>query len=148
MASKLKNIIVFAIIAVIIILVYFFFFNKPADQGSLVSSNVPLLPVTTNTNTNITNINLNAGNNDTLSQNFLSLLLGVKSITLDDSIFKEGSPFFSLNDSSITLTQDGTEGRPNPFAPIGVDAGIVANPTPSTLPTVGTTNTNTVNKPN
>ena len=148
MAPKIKNIIIFSIIAVIIILVYFFFFNKPGDQGSLVSSNVPTLPITTSTNMNIVNVNLKTGDNDALSQNFLSLLLGVKSITLNDSIFQEGSPFFSLVDSSITLTQDGTEGRTNPFAPIGVDIGIVTNPAPSILPVTRTTKTNTVNKPN
>lgn len=152
MTPKLKNIIVFIIIAVIIILLYFFFLNKKTDDRSLISSEVPSLPVTVNTNmnTNIANINFNGQNNDELSQNFLSILLGVKSITLDDSIFKSDSPFFTLVDSSIFLTQDGTEGRTNPFAPIGVD--VINTPPPSTTPasnSPSTTNsTNPANKPN
>jgi hypothetical protein len=152
---KLRNIIILVIIATIIILSYVFFISSQEEEGSLVSSDVSTLPVTTSANTNIADVNLNAGDNDALSQNFLSLLLGVKSITLDDSIFKDGSAFFTLVDSSITLTQDGTEGRVNPFAPIGTDANMIPA-TPNTQPVTppagatsgATTGTNTTSKPN
>jgi len=60
-----------------------------------------------------------------ITQDFLTLLLGVKSIKLDDSIFKDPA-FINLHDSSISLTPDGTEGRPNPFAPIGNDTSTSA----------------------
>ncbi|MFA6000215.1 MAG: hypothetical protein WC783_04560 [Candidatus Paceibacterota bacterium] len=152
---KLRNIIILIIIAAIIILSYVYFVGNQEEEGSLVSSDVPTLPVTTSTNANIADVDLKAGDNDALSQSFLSLLLGVKSITLDDSIFKNGSAFFTLVDSSITLTQDGTEGRVNPFAPIGTDINTIpATPdtqsvTPPTGATSGaTTSTGTTNKPN
>ena len=51
------------------------------------------------------------------------VLLNVKNIKLDDSIFSDIA-FSNLRDSSITLIPDGTEGRPNPFAPIGSDASV------------------------
>ena len=130
MLPKIKNIIIFTIVAIIIILVYIFFFSGGEDQSSLISSS-PSLPVTTNTNTDSVGINLDSQADDALSQSFLSLLLGVQSITLNDSIFKPGSAFFSLYDSSIILVPDGTEGRANPFAPIGSDPTLV---TPSSAP--------------
>lgn len=153
MSSKIKNIIIFVIIAIVIILAYVFFFSgNQNNQAPLISSDVPSLPVTTGVNTNIANVNLDTSDNDVLSQNFLSLLLGVKSITLDDSIFKDGSAFYSLIDSSISLVQDGNEGRSNPFAPIGTDINTapVLPPAGTTTPENKTTtpSTNPVNKPN
>ena len=55
-----------------------------------------------------------------VAKDFLTLLLSVKNIKLDDAIFFDVA-FNSLHDSSITLIPDGTEGRPNPFAQFGND---------------------------
>ena len=54
------------------------------------------------------------------ANDFLTLLLGVKNIKLEDAIFSDPA-FQSLRDSSIVLVPDGNEGRPNPFAPLGQD---------------------------
>ena len=63
------------------------------------------------------------------AQNLLSVLLNVKTIKLDDSIFSTPA-FKNLHDSSITLVPDASPGRPNPFAQFGNDA------TPTTSPAV------------
>lgn len=59
-----------------------------------------------------------------LSKDFLTVLLSIKNINLDDSIFSNVA-FMNLKDSTILLVPDGNEGRPNPFAPIGTDNNIV-----------------------
>lgn len=59
-----------------------------------------------------------------LSKDFLTVLLSIKNINLDDSIFSNVA-FVNLKDSTILLVPDGSEGRPNPFAPIGTDNNIV-----------------------
>ena len=109
---KIKNILIFGGLGIAMILIYVFFIKKSTVDTPLTSST----PISTEGSPD-----LNSGvGNPSLTQDFLSLLLSVKSIKLDDTIFSD-SAFLSLQDSSITLVPDGTEGRKNPFAPIGVD---------------------------
>lgn len=125
---KIRNIIIFIAIGAVLVLVYIFYIKpSPNDTANLISSGgVPAVPAVSNTVT---------GNvNGTTTQDFLSLLLNVKSINLDDSIFSDNA-FISLHDSSIVLTPDGTEGRPNPFAQFGNDVVVVV-PLICTLPKV------------
>ena len=119
MKGKIKNIIILVVVAVILILVYFYFIKGNSDQTALISSSPnPVLPA-------------NGANADSqITQDFLSLLLNVRSIKLDDTIFSDVA-FKNLSDSSITLTPDGTEGRTNPFAPLG-SATITAPVKPKT----------------
>lgn len=108
---KPKNILIFIGIGAVLVLIYIFFIKATPEQAGLVSSTTNGEPTSTNATTN----------GDTLgAKNFLSILLNVKNIKLDDSIFSDAA-FNTLQDSSIILTPDGTEGRPNPFAPIGTD---------------------------
>ena len=129
MSSKIKNIIILVVVAVVLILVYIFFIKKAPDSPSLTSSS----------GSSATATEVNGNNPSTevsdLSSSFISLLLSVKSIKLDDSILTDQT-FLSLKDSSITLVQDGNEGRTNPFAPIGTE-----DITPLTTPTTPTTPT-------
>ena len=121
MLKTIKNIIIYVILAAVLTLVYLYFIKKSPNQEILISSVATTLPETkTNDQTS------------KLTKDFLSILLNVKNIKLDDSIFL--SPAFSnLRDSSISLVQDQIEGRLNPFAPLGSD--IVATPvTPIILP--------------
>ena len=98
-------------------MVYIFFIKKaPATDATLTSS------LDTST---IPNASVTTEETSQISKDFISLLLSVKSIKLDDSILKNQA-YLSLRDSSITLTQDGNEGRPNPFAPIGSESVIPA----------------------
>jgi len=123
MASKIKNIIIFTVIAALLILVYIFFIKPAPEQQNLISSPVA---GTTLPNTDTTD------QNSLIARNFLSLLLSVKSIKLDDSIFSSPD-FINLHDSSILLIPPVDEGRPNPFAPIGSDITVIP-PTPITPP--------------
>jgi len=117
---KVKNIIIFLLVFAIIVAAYIFFFKKPSqDNGSALVSSTGSSAIATASPAG----NMSA---DSATQDFLNLLLSVKEIKLDDSIFSDIA-FQSLDGShSITLTPDGTEGRPNPFAPIGSD--VVATP--------------------
>ncbi|MBI3888502.1 hypothetical protein HY311_01780 [Candidatus Nomurabacteria bacterium] len=126
---KIRNIIIFAAIAVALVLIYVFFFKpSSSDQANLVSS----APATSDTG----NSGANIPNGTTLvTQDFLTLLLNVKHIKLDDSIFADPA-FGSLHDSSITLVPDATTGRPNPFAQFGNDAVSVPAVIPTTPPPI------------
>src|SRR3989344_5171527 len=98
---KTRNIIIFAIITAIFILLYLFFVKKEPETASLVS--LPLSPTASFATPSA---------DFSITQDFLTLLLNVKNIKLDDSIFIDQA-FESLRDSSITLIPDGNEGRPN-----------------------------------
>jgi hypothetical protein len=133
MASKIKNIIIFVIIAAVFILIYIFFIKPSPDQASLVSS--PSGTSLPNVNDSGIGTNIPSGNS-LVPKNFLTLLLNVKNIKLNDAILSD-PVFNSLRDSSIVLTPDGTEGRPNPFAQFGNDSVTV--PVNNTLNTVTVT---------
>lgn len=129
MTSKIKNILIFVLIGSVMIWVYFFFIkSSPEDQALL-----------TSTSSNVVDQAGVSGENSAIAQDFLALLLNVKSITLQDSIFSDPA-FISLKDSSIELVPDGNEGRPNPFAPIGSDV-VPVTITPTTPATGGNTTT-------
>ena len=146
MAPKIRNIIIFVVIAAILVLIYIFFIKPSSDQSNLVSSP----STTTLPNVNGTPTTLNTTTASPLgTQDFLTLLLNVKNIKLDDSIFVDPA-FSNLHDSSIVLVPDATTGRPNPFAQFGNDVVVpVPNlsapaasnfvPTPAITPPVPTT---------
>ena len=89
---KIKNIIIYVVIAAALVLAYIFFIKAPSSPtATLISS-------TSGSATPDT-----AGNgNPSIAQDFLTLLLSVKDIKLDDIIFS-GNAFNSLHDSSIYL---------------------------------------------
>ena len=127
---KIKNIIIFIIIGAIFVLIYIFFIKQSSpDTATLISS----LPSSTVSNTA-------EDQNSLVTQKFLTLLLSVKNIRLDDAIFSNNA-FISLRDSSIILTPDGNEGRINPFAPLGSDTIVIIPPT-CILPQILNTLTN------
>lgn len=115
MTPTIRNIILFGGIGLALVFLYFTFVKKePEAETSLVVSpatNAPYAPITAT----------QPGSAPAVTSEFLSLLLNIKSIKLDDSIFKDPA-FTVLRDSSIILIQDTPEGRPNPFAPIGSDS--------------------------
>jgi hypothetical protein len=114
MKGKIKNVIFIVIIVAAVFVVYSVFFKKEA---------APALQSTTGATAP-------TPQGQELGQEFLSTLLGLRTIKLDDSIFT--SPSFNfLRDFTTVLIPEGNEGRPNPFAPIGVEFG--APPTEETL---------------
>ncbi len=135
MSSIIKNIIILAVVAIILILAYVFFLKPAPDQSALTSSTGTSTTSTTSTGSSA------------IGGDFLTVLLNVKSIKLDDSIFSDPA-FATLRDSSIQLVSDGTEGRPNPFAPIGSD--VIAAPINALTPNTNspaTTNPGSTNTP-
>lgn len=136
--AKIKNILIFVGILVVLVLVYFFVFKKGPEEASLVSTTGGTVATTAT-------INTNQSENEDVSKNFLSVLLNVRNIKIDDSIFSDPA-FLSLRDSTIELVSDGTEGRPNPFAPLGTDITPVSSPNnlvPATVNNSTTTTTET-----
>ena len=118
MVPKIRNIIIFVIIAAIFVLIFIFYLNSSSDKGSLVST--PSNASSPNTNNTGAKTSVVPDQASLDAKDFLTLLLNVKSIQLDDVILSEPA-FNGLHDSSITLTPDGTEGRPNPFAQFGAE---------------------------
>ncbi|MDD5721137.1 MAG: hypothetical protein PHT16_01665 [Candidatus Pacebacteria bacterium] len=115
---KIKNIIIFVAIALIFFLIYLFFAKPEGEQASLVSSGAnATLP---NMDGSIPNPSTSNTNSE-VAKDFLVIFSNIKNIKLNDAIFSDPA-FNSLHDSSIILIPDGTEGRPNPFAPFGNDA--------------------------
>lgn len=127
MTPKIRNIIIFVIIASIFISIYFFFIKGSSDnQDNLIlsPSNATLPSLgDSGTNKNISN------ETSFIAKDFLTLLLNVKNIKLDDAILSDPA-FNSLHDSSIVLIPDGTEGRPNPFAQFGTESTLPPLPPP------------------
>lgn len=116
MKSKITTIIIIVVALVLFAGYYFFVYKKGADSTPLIqSSNSTSVPMASSVET------------PGLGKEFLTFLLNVRNIKLDDSVFSDSS-FGLLKDSSIELVQDGTEGRINPFAPIGSEN------TPAPLP--------------
>lgn len=108
--DKIKSIIIFLGVAAVIFMVYYLFFKKEPEPESLIS--FPSTSATAVPSVNGTTAP---------AQDFLTLLLSVKSIQLNDAIFSDAA-FASLDAShSIVLVGDGSEGRLNPFAPLGAD---------------------------
>ena len=114
---SLKNIIIFLVIGALIVGGYIYLFPQNEEQDPLLTT-----PAAIPTDPNIPS--------SSADQSFLMLLLGVRNVRLDDVIFSDPA-FLSLRDSSITLIQDGNEGRPNPFAPIGIDIETTPEPPPA-----------------
>lgn len=114
MTPKIRNIIIIVAALVILVLIYFFFFSSPTPQNLVTSSDT--LPNATGTSPSVTTgtgVPATAGD-------FLTLLLNVQNLKLNDAIFSDPA-FKNLHDSSIMLIPDNTQGRPNPFAQFGND---------------------------
>jgi hypothetical protein len=127
---KIRNIIIFISIALVIFLIYVFFIKSSGEQPSLVSSGADAtLPNIDGSTQNTSILNTNSE----VAKDFLVIFSNIKNIKLNDAIFSDPS-FISLHDSSIILTPDGTEGRPNPFAPFGNDVAPVSVNNSSSTP--------------
>ena len=114
-------------------MIYVFFIKSSPDQGSLVlSPSNTSLPDANNLPADI-----NIQNPTSLvARDFLTLLLNVKNIKLNDAVFSDPA-FINLHDTPINLIPDGTEGRPNPFAQFGaenISAPLDVSNVPNTIP--------------
>ena len=89
---KIKNIIIFTAIAATFVLIYIFFIKPSPEEANLVSS--PSNTVLPDVNSTSTDINPNT--TSLLAKDFLTLLLNVKNIKLDDSILSDPAFFHRL----------------------------------------------------
>lgn len=124
---KVKNILIFSSIAIIFAVVFYIFFVKSSpDEGALVvTSPEEAMPADDGM---LNNLDF-TGNKAIVAKDFLTLLLNVRNIKLNDALLNDPA-FTNLRDSSIVLIPDGNEGRPNPFAKLGNDI-IPATPATS-----------------
>lgn len=109
---------------VLTLLIVLFFGNKKAPTGAansgLSSSSGSPISGIVQTGPSVTSAEAAK-----INQEFINQLLNLQAIKLDDSIFSSLA-FQSLEDFTIVLIQPGNEGRPNPFAPFGIDAATGA----------------------
>ncbi|OGI70031.1 hypothetical protein A3A09_02020 [Candidatus Nomurabacteria bacterium RIFCSPLOWO2_01_FULL_42_20] len=105
MSKVLKNILFLVIIVILAAAAYFIFFAK--DEAGQ-----PLLQRTS--------VLFGEGPQLGERSQFLGVLLNIKSIRLDVSIF-DTEAFKNLDDFTVPIISFGNEGRPNPFAPLGFD---------------------------
>ena len=98
--KKNKTLLIILVIVIVAFIGYTIIFNPGEDAGVLTSKN----------------ITTRGGGDNQL----LLLLVNLRSITLDDSLFRDPA-FRDLIDFGQQLTPEPT-GRQNPFAPVGSDS--------------------------
>ncbi len=140
MNPKIKNIIIFAGIFILLVVGYVVFFKKDNTQ-------TPALVTTSGVAGSSTQSTVAGGD---VGREFLTTLLNLQNIKLDDSIFTN-TAFLNLKDFELTLIQETNPGRTNPFLPLGTDSGstnssvgttiITPLPPASPTPTTGGSNT-------
>jgi hypothetical protein len=117
MSKTVKLIIVIAVIIALVVIGATFVTQPEGGTSGLQS-------VTTGNNasplTQTAVTDADVANTQEINREFVSMLLNLRSITLNDDIFSEPA-FQALTDNTIRLNQPGNEGRSNPFAPIGVE---------------------------
>lgn len=115
MKKGTRTIIILIVILAIAVVAYFVFGQGDVQQqGGLVSEN---------TNTSVSSpINQPSSPAIDVGQEFISTLLNLQSINLDTTLFSMPT-FVTLENRTLTFEDVQTNGRPNPFAPIGV--GVV-----------------------
>ena len=119
MKPLLKNILIFGGIFILLVIGYAVFFGGTSATA--------------------------VGGQNAVGAQFLTTLLNLRNIKLDDSIFTDAS-FVSLQDFELTLIPETNPGRMNPFSPLGVDASS-STVTTGTTPSTGTTTTGTTGGP-
>ncbi len=119
--KNLRKILLFVFIFAILVVGYMFFSKKDTNQ--------PAASGTLGSTTGVANVSGSAGRTGVgsdIGREFLTSLLNLKNITLDDSLFTEPS-FTSLQDFSTTVAATSAQGRPNPFAPLGLDSSTATS---------------------
>lgn len=105
MGKAIKTILILVVLGAIVYFgAQFFAPDESADTGLVSSSDTAAA----------------AGDGENIGGEFVTLLLNMRTIKLDDSFFQSTS-FKALEDFSTNIQPENNQGRPNPFAPIGQD---------------------------
>lgn len=124
MGKAIKTIVILIVIgAALYFGAQFFTKDNAAPTSGLVSSNGDGTLAT----------DVTPGSED-IGGEFVTLLLNMKTIKLDEGFFQSSS-FKALQDFSTAIQPENNQGRINPFAPIGQDGG---GTTPAPAATTGT----------
>jgi len=102
--AKYKNITLFVVILLVLFLGYWFFFRGGDSGTSVLVQNAP---------------QAGESRQSEVGRELLVLLLDLKGIVLDERLFSDPA-FRSLQDFGQELIPE-APGRPNPFAPLGVN---------------------------
>ena len=121
-----RNILIIVGAAAVLTVVYFIFFKKGSTDST---SSLQTVAGSDTTPT------LSTGDIQVTSQQFLSELLNIDSIKIDDSIVTNPA-FTVLVDLSNPIEPDTNPGRINPFAPLGSDSAAVSTQVATNDPTL------------
>lgn len=134
MKGVIRNIIILIVLIVLGIVGYSVFFKKNIDdQGGLAT-----------TASSGTTLPVGVSDENAVGREFLGLLLNIRSLKLDDSIFTSQA-FLSLQDFSRPIPPDTNPGRPNPFAPLGADGAAISTQVSTSNPSSVTSTTSVLN---
>lgn len=118
MSKTLKKIIIILVIFALVGVGASLFLGgqgETTSQLQSLGSGTTAAPLTQNAITNTSVVDT-----EEINREFISMLLNLQTINLNDNIFSEPA-FQALVDNTVRLNQPGNQGRPNPFAPIGTD---------------------------
>jgi len=118
MSKTLKKIIIILVIFALVGVGASLFLGgegQTTNQLQSLGSGTTAAPLTQNATTNTS-----VADTEEINREFISMLLNLQTINLNDDIFSEPA-FQALVDNTVRLNQPGNQGRPNPFAPIGTD---------------------------
>lgn len=120
MSKNIKKVIIVLIVLILIVVGASMFSGKTSQTPSLQSTTTggTAAPLTQNASTSQA-----MKDTESINREFVSMLLNLQSIDLNDDIFSEPA-FVALIDNTVRLNQPGNEGRQNPFAPIGFDSSV------------------------
>ena len=136
--SLIRNIIIFVVVFALAVVGYKFFFGSKTATPALQTTSG--LGVGTTTTPSATT----SAASSAVGGDFLSLLLNIQSIKLDDSVLSSKA-FTVLQDFNRPIPPDANPGRTNPFAPIGVDSGAISTQVSTSSPSSITGTTSTLN---
>ncbi len=139
--SLIRNIIIFVVIFILAVAGYELFLKKkPALTGALQTTS----GVGSGTQSGASSGTASMSTANAVGGDFLSLLLNIQSIKLDDSILSSKA-FTVLQDFNRPIPPDADPGRPNPFAPVGTDSALVSNQVSTSSPSSITGTASTFN---
>ncbi len=114
MKKGLKTLLIILAVIAIAAAAYFVLGNSNQEPASGLVADSTNAPVSSPINQSASTLTAEIG------QEFIATLLSLQSINLDTTLFSNPA-FVTLENRTLTFEDIQTNGRPNPFAPIGTD---------------------------